>query len=224
MGKKLRVLVCLLSLTIFLSGCATTVKTSENIPGALNDYITPELGVVNTAFIGDTLVREWTTLTTDAIILSSKFGYIRITAHHPKGEYLLIGKQGNLLVYQHGGTYFDGWVTRKSQLLEDPEGTVYRKTYSGTKEAPKDAYRKEQVITDASEPIEQRLMFTGSEGTILKFTYSEFLDDTVRPAFSVDATYDISKDKRIRFKDLLFEVLSYDNQSITYRLLSGFKD
>ena len=224
MRKGIGVLFCLLLFILVLSGCATTVKTSEKIPGELTDYITPEIGVVSRAFIGDPLVREWTTLTTDAITLSSNFGLIRITAHHPKGEYLLIGMQDDVRVYQHEGTYFDGWVNRKSQLLETPDGTVYRKVYSGTKEAPSDKYNKEHVITDASDPLEQRLLCTGSEGTVLTFTYCEFLEDKRRPSFSVDATYDISKDNVVRFKGLLLEVIACDNQSITYKLLSGFKE
>ncbi len=224
MRKRVRILWCSLLCIVVLSGCATTVTISETVPGKTHAYITPEIGVVNKAFIGEPLVTEWTTLTTDAITLSSRFGLIRITAYHPKGEYLLIGKQDDLRVFQHDNTYFDGWVTRKSQLLEYPDGTGYRKTYSGTKEAPKDKYTKEQVISDASEPLEQRLMFTGSDGTVLTFTYCEFLEDKARPAFSTDATYDISKDNSIRFKGALLEVIHFDNQSITYKLLSGFKD
>ena len=127
-------------------------------------------------------------------------------------------------IYQHANTYLDGWVSRKSQLLEAPDGTVYRKTYSGTKEVPNSKYSKDHVITDASEPIEQRLIFTGSVGTVLTFTYCEAIGDKARPDFAVDATYDISKDSMIRFKNLLLQVVAYDNQGITYTLLSGFKE
>ena len=224
MKNRVGMVFCLLLCMLLISGCATTVKTSETIPGELTEYITPELRVVSKAFIGDTVVKEWKTLTTDALLLSSNFGLIRITAHHPKGEYLLIGKQDDVRVYQHEKTYFDGWVTRKSQLLEAPDGTVYRKIYSGTKEVPSNKYSKDLVITDASAPIEQRLIFTGSEGDVLTFTYCEFLGDKNRPAFAVDATYDISKDNIIRFKNLLLQVIACDNQGITYTVLSGFKD
>lgn len=224
MAKRFRLLSRLLLITVLFTGCATTVTTTEKIPGSITDYIIPVLGEVSKAHIGEPLVMEWSTLTRDAIFLSSNFGLIRITAHHPKGEYTLIGKQDSMSVYQHGNTYFDGWVTRKSQLLEDSEGTVYRKTYSGTKEVPKAKHTKEQVITDASEPLEQRLIFTGSEGTVLKFTYCEFLEDVVSPAFSLNASYDISVDTIIRFKGLQIEVLAFDNQGITYILHSGFKD
>lgn len=224
MGKRFWILCCLFLCAMVLTGCATTVKTSETIPGELTDYITPETGSASTAFIGTPMVREWVTLTSDAIILDANFGLKRITAYHPKGEYILIGKQDDVRVYQHSNTYYDGWLTRKSQLLEVPDGTVYRKTYSGTKEVPRGKYRKEQVVTDASDPIEQRLIFTGSEGTTLKFAYREFLEGVARPAFSMDATYDISHDSTIRFKGLLLEVLAFDNRGITYKLLSGFKD
>lgn len=224
MAKGFRLLSHLLLITVLFTGCATTVSTTEKIPGSITDYIAPPIGEVSTAHIGEPLAREWSTLTNDAIILSSNFGLKRITAHHPKGAYILIGKQDSMRVFQHDRTYFDGWAIRKSQLLEDIDGTVYRKTYSGTKEVPKAKYTKDQVVTDASKPLEQRLIFTGSEGTVLKFTYCEFLEDKVRPAFSLDAMYDISDEAVIRFKGFLLEVLAFDNQSITYILQSGFKE
>ncbi len=101
---------------------------------------------------------------------------------------------------------------------------MYRKVCSGTKDAPSDKYTKQPVITDASEPIEQRRIFTGSEGTVLKFTYSEYLDDKVRSAFSADATYDTNVDTIIRFKGHQIEVLAFANQDIPYILHSGLKD
>ena len=71
--------------------------------------------------------------------------------------------------------------------------------------------------------IKQTLIYTGAEGTVLRFTYREFKNNTARPAFTIDAIYDIENDKVIRFKGASLEVISVDNQSITYKLVSGFR-
>ncbi|MBQ1643496.1 MAG: hypothetical protein II103_03075 [Treponema sp.] len=46
---------------------------------------------------------------------------------------------------------------------------------------------------------------------------------TARPAFTIDATYDMSQDNVIRFKGAVLEIVSYNNQNIKYKVISGFK-
>ena len=53
--------------------------------------------------------------------------------------------------------------------------------------------------------------------------FSEFADGTARPAFTIDATYDMSQDNVIRFKGAVLEIVSYNNQNIKYKVISGFK-
>ena len=88
---------------------------------------------------------------------------------------------------------------------------------------PKTNVEKDKYVEDSGKDFEQTLIYTGAEGTVLRFTYREFANNTARPAFTIDATYDIENDKVIRFKGASLEVISVDNQSITYKLVSGFK-
>ncbi len=74
--------------------------------GKLADCITPEIVAVNRAFIGDPLVREWTTLTTDAIT-----PFVRLWPHKnystsPKSlqSSYRIEMQDDVKAYQREGT------------------------------------------------------------------------------------------------------------------------
>lgn len=61
----------------------------------------------------------------------------------------------------------------------------------------------------------------GMIGTVYMQIYEKD-DGTARPAFSIDAAYDLSKGNSIRFKVAVLDISSYDNQMIQYKVVSGF--
>jgi len=224
MKKQVSVVLSVLLFTVVLMGCTSTMTPTEFITGETKEYIIPEIGIESTAFLGETLIREGKTVTQDKINLYKSFGTQHFTTYHSAGNYTLIGKKGDSNIYQFDTMFHNGWTFIHPQLIEDANGIVYRKTLTGQPELKNTDYKKEQVIKDDSEAYEQSLIYTGAESNILKFTYREFVNDMARPAFTIDATYDYSKDNVIRFKGALLEVLTFDNQSITYKLISGFKN
>lgn len=224
MKKSLWFGFCFLFFSMIFTSCTSMVVPSGFVSEKSVDFIIPELGVENTVAIGDSILREGKTVTQDVIMLHSSFGTENFGAHHPTGEYCLIGEKDGSMIYQFNKSFGTGWGFAYPQLIEESDGIIYRKTLSGQVELQSTDYKKEQVTKDDSDAYEQSLIYTGSDGTILKFTYREFINDMARAAFTIDATYNTSKDKILRFKSVVLEVIDFDNQSITYKLISGFKN
>lgn len=70
----------------------------------------------------------------------------------------------------------------------------------------------------------QELLYNGRSGDILKFIYREFAGNLMRPAFTQDVQYDLSKSTEIGFKSARIEVFSATNTDIKYKLLNNFED
>lgn len=208
---------------LVLASCST-VMPSEYYAPKLSAYIIPEIGVVSRANIGDPLLREGVTSEQNTVLLKVAQGTKGWTAYHPVGEYKLIGSANGFLIYQHDEIITNGWGFGHPQILKDETGIVYAKTNSGKKILPSSDYTITDVVETESDNYEQTLVYTGAEGNILKFTYREFISDMARPAFTIDATYDLSRENVIKFKNVTIEVIEYTNQEITYKLLSGFKN
>jgi len=210
---------CLALLTLL--SCVTTAP-QETIKIEPKYYIIPKVGVESISYIGDTLLKEGHTTSQDAIFLKSNHGTRGWTTFHPSGAYKLVGKTDGALIYQYPELEPTGWGSVYPQIIEDPDGRVYLKTNSGRELLEKSEYTKKKVVQDTDD-YEQQLIYIGARGTVLKFTYREFVNDMARPAFTIESTYDIKDDKIIRFKGASLEVIEVDNQSITYILISGFK-
>ena len=218
-----------------LLSCSTTPTINSKLPET-KYWIIPSLNEVETSYIGDSLLKEGTTTASEAIVLYKDHGILGFSAYHPAGAYKLVGTvvrnfgtaehpdKKTCNVYQFPNMCTNGWSMVYPQLIETPEGEVYRLTLNYGKELLNtDEYTKKTVIDVNDYYFEQQLIYTGAEGKILKFSYREFADGSARPAFTIDATYDLSKEPTIRFKGAVLQIIDYDNQSITYKVLSGFK-
>ena len=219
--KRISFIVVLL-LVLLLIGCAT-VKYKP-ISRDVKSFIVPEIGTVNTVYIGDPLVKEGFTAARDAINLKESIGSRGWPSYRPKGYYLLSGMTDNgHRVYEHNERISNGFTWEHPQILEDSAGTVYINTASGELPLESSKFAKKKHIEDASDEYKQSLLYIGRENDIIKFTYREFSGDMARPAFTIDATYDIKDENVIRFKGVSLEVIEADNQTIKYKLLSGFR-
>jgi hypothetical protein len=215
-------LVFLAFAVVLMIGCATT-KPNETIRTESQYYIIPDIGIETTVYIGESLIKEGRTSARDAVYLNEDHGKVGWTAFHPAGIYILIGKTDGASIYQHK-TIMPGVIgTVYPQIIEDPDGKVYLKTLTSRDLLNSTEYSKRKFVEETGDDFEQTLIYTGAERTILKFTYREFSNNIARPAFTVDATYDMSIDNIIRFRGALLEIIETDNQSITYKVLSGFR-
>lgn len=212
-----------LLITMVLVSCASIPY--RQLEPSIENYIVPEIGTENTVYIGDPLIREGRTAAQEVIDLKGNLGTPGLTAYHPSGLYVLKGiTNDGFLVYEYPQKINNGWGLYSPQIVEDRSGVVYLQTTSGKTKLDVSKFRKKKHSFDASDDYKQSLIYTGRENNIIKFTYREFMGDMARPAFTIDATYDMKEDKNIiRFKGASLEVIEADNQSITYKLISGFK-
>jgi len=72
--------------------------------------------------------------------------------------------------------------------------------------------------------FKQEFIYNGISDNTAKFTYREYGNDFVRPAFTQETQYDLSKDKIIGFKGLRIEVIEATNTKISYKILTGFTE
>lgn len=209
-----------------------------------NKWSFPAIGSIATSFIGDTIIKEGVSDCYDAVILKKNHGIKGWSAYHPEGTYKYCGEKV-IKKYTRTGESYDqngraydkitvkvfsfpnmetnGWTEVYPTIYKFPDGDFYLNTNTGYDKLKKEEYIEKKVYDVQGYYFEQQLIYTGAEGNILKFSYREFADNLARASFTVDATYDISKDKICRFKNCAFQVIKIDNQSITYKLLSGFK-
>lgn len=213
-----------INIVILFMSCATSIKLTDTVRTDSQYYIIPEIGTQATVYIGEPLIKEGRSSAQDAIILNNDNGTAGVTAFHPAGIYKMIGKKKDTFVYQHR-MIMPGMIgTVYPQIIEEPDGKVYLVLLNNNKKLLNSSeYSKRKVVEETGDDFEQTLIYTGAEGTVLKFSYREFSNNMARAAFTVDATYDIRTDKVIRFRGALLEIIKVDNQSITYKVLSGFQ-
>jgi hypothetical protein len=203
-------------------GCATPIISVDRVSNNAVYYCIPGIGIESTAFIGDRLIKEGTTITEDALFLKKSFGVKGWSTYHPSGIYKQLGFAGEDTIYQHPDKFMDGWSQINPQIRKTSEGDVYRILNLSEKLLSPSDYEFIDVKSELSGNVEQTLIYTGREGDIVRFTYREFVDNMARSAFTVDVTYDISEDKIIRYKGMSLEIIEIGNQMIKYKLLSGF--
>jgi hypothetical protein len=79
---------------------------------------------------------------------------------------------------------------------------------------------EEKVVVGADGYLNYELIYGGTDGKSITFTYKEFTaDDLARPAFYQNLVYEASK-KQIRFKETLLNVQEASNEKIVFSVIS----
>jgi hypothetical protein len=81
--------------------------------------------------------------------------------------------------------------------------------------------RFESVVLEESQSDSKRreLIYNGRSGQTIRLLYREFLEDLIRPAFTQELTYDLTRGETIGFKGARFQVIDADNISIRYTVV-----
>lgn len=106
------------------------------------------------------------------------------------------------------------------------DGIVARR-YKPPKDVVVDLPYEKILVTlpdELAKPFRAELIYQGAGGGVLRLLYREFSSDMARPAFSQEATYDLSPEgeTEVAFKGVRLVVSSAGNSSIRYRVTSGF--
>jgi hypothetical protein len=71
--------------------------------------------------------------------------------------------------------------------------------------------------------LQQTLEYAGRNGGILKFIYTEFVNDLARPAFTREFQVDLGQGNVAAYKGAVIEIESATNASITYKVVRNFQ-
>jgi hypothetical protein len=221
-----RIIILVFCTFVFLS-CATEPMELINVQTIyprVTKYSIPEKNKENTVNIGESLIKEGSYSSKYVLVLKNDYGTQGWTSFHPAGIYEKVAISDDYVIYQYQTQIMNGLTYINPQILENRRGEIFLKRNTSLKKIEATDYEKNEISNENDNKFEQLLLFTGTNGTVLLFSYREFSEDFARPAFTIELSYDMSINKIVRIKGAQLEILKYDNQSITYKMLSGFRD
>lgn len=209
-------------LVLFVSSGCTAVKYNGAIRH-IKDVNYPEIGVTETAFVGDHLISSGS-------IIEEEVLYVHETIdgalyHIPAGKYLGLGYDDLNYFYSASGVTYSAWADPLEALALEKEGksrlcvvSIYsaKTCYSGD-------YERKTEVSARGDSFQQTLLYSGRVGDKINISYREFSNNFARPAFNNEVEYDLSSSKTIGYKGAVIEVMEADNNSITYRVLKSFR-
>lgn len=212
-----------------LFGCATANYNYVPEMASLNE---PELGVVVTAYVGDSMLRQGTYTKHEAInviddITLGMLGEYTLS----RGFFLKRGQNDKYTTYTSPLTTDGGAIT--AAPLADPvqavivyHGTskICTLTYlGGTDCTNSESFERTYYEKASRNDFQQTLIYSGRIGDKINIGYREFSSDYARPAFNNDVEYDLSVSATIGYKGASIEVIEATNQFIKYRVLTNFR-
>lgn len=223
----------LLAASLIFTGCATVTVEEQSITSAKTGQV-PALNQESTVAVGGTMFSQfkyWSRTgyrLDEAVNMSFALG--RISA--PKGTFLAKATSGggkpayctenrtyiDPLVGPHSIACFLGDGGRLTQVSATP-GMV-----SLTKDLSKPiTFSISELVTQNDNAFKYELLYQGIAKKTLRIAYREYLREMARPSFFQEATYDIDElPTIISFRSVSIRILSADNNSLKYEVLSGF--
>ncbi|WP_027182667.1 hypothetical protein [Desulfovibrio inopinatus] len=86
-------------------------------------------------------------------------------------------------------------------------------------------YKKTEIVSGISSGFKYELIYQGIDKGTLRIFYREFIDNMARPAYQQDFTYTLEENEptMITFRKTRIQVISADNNTVEYKVLSGFE-
>lgn len=228
MGRRVRCagILLLLGAAGVMSGCATP---KYNYTAPVTNISEPPVGSVNTAYIGESMLRQGIASEHDAIQLSGqvKVGMVGYTLM--PGEYLKHGQDETAEYYRPGGNQ-PGHVVKaaiadpwQSVMIKKGQPTICVVSTFNTAACNENAqFRRVKVATTSDSNFQQTLLYNGVVGNKINIGYREFSSSMARPAFNNDVEYDLTNSTVIGYKGARIEILKATNEYIQYRVLQNF--
>jgi hypothetical protein len=211
---------------LLITGCASP---DYNYQAAYINVSEPPLEVVNTAYIGDVMVRQGRHSEHQAIYLPNLVAVSWAYDLLP-GYYLKKGEDENTETYLPSPEADGGGVDKAA--LADPWKAIM--AYKDDKDlcivtvfnafACKRGANFERVNKEVmtSNSFQQTLIYNGKIGDKINIGYREFSNNLARPAFNNSVEYDMKTSNIIGYKGARIEIIEATNELIKYRVLENF--
>lgn len=198
----------------------------------------PEVGVLASVNIGDTVLKKGDQYTYPALQLSSdltqSFGVGGIGNYQiPAQKLVAKGYNEKHIFYAARGMKHTHSMTGTVSLAggicvsrTDPEELRFSSdlVLCDIRIQTKPELIPTTATAQDSPSFVQELIYNGRVGDSVKFLYREFSDNMARPAFSQEAQYDLSESQIIGFKNARLEIVDATNTELKYRVLESFPD
>jgi len=215
----------LLVICLFFTGC---VSSHQSILPDKKDLRSPPTNVKVSSSLGESLLVNGKITIVNGFILHDD---VRIfDGFVLAGEYHQIGFKGRNQVFapkDRDGTgcigAFSYAPSPAKPYIDADTGKLCFLGQFGTRfcsDTVKPDVIKMNIPTPGS--LMQELIYTGKVGNKIRFTYREYENGIARPAFAVEAEYDLSESKLISYKGSIIEVINATNQNIVYKVLKHF--
>lgn len=79
-----------------------------------------------------------------------------------------------------------------------------------------------EYIESCEECFKKEFVYNGKSGNTFKFVYREYINNMARPALAQDIQYDLVDGNIVGIKGLRIEIISTNNTTIEYKILSDF--
>jgi len=250
--KYLHPLLLVAIAMLVASGCVSAPRYIGNpeiiIDKKVENNSSPKLGVINTAEIGDNLYEEYSKMTTtsyDVLLKDDATGKMDL------GHTIAINKgtRGKLQRHNYNpankvcfdyktkpGAFFDmgGFLPGHGCLVDtDNDGyfdvsmfKVRDRYFPLDKKAAYDLIPNTKYSFVKNNSFQRVILYQGVTRGTVKVSFREFFDNTARPAFTQDISYDIDDNGEtlIGFRGLRIKVLKTTSANITYIVESPFRD
>lgn len=215
-----------LALCTTIAGCA--VPKYNYRPVAL-DVSEPPIGSVNTAYVGDALLKQGSYTEHDAIYIPED-QQISWAYKVLRGYYLKQGDDEATEFFKpapgsDGGgvdktTFADPWESVQAYKHEEKLCIVTVFNVQACKDGADFSRQKKPVLRGDS--FQQTLIYSGKIGNKINIGYREFSGNMARPAFNNDVEYDLGASNTIGYKGAKLEILEATNEFIKYRVIRNF--
>lgn len=211
-----------------LFGCAS--PSYNYVPKSVQISF-PEIGVISTAQVGDTLVSQGSSTEHDALQVDSTTSLGFLSYSITNGIFLKVGEDAESSYFSINNRFDGGGELQRSALADPAKAVLAYKNqnkicgvsiFNGTACSSEVPYKLIKYKVTSANNFQQSLIYSGKVGVRVKLSYREFSGNLARPAYNNEVDYDLSESKIIGYKGARIEILEATNEYIKYKLISNF--
>jgi hypothetical protein len=189
----------------------------------------PTLGTVQTAQIGDNMLRQGHYMEHDALYLftdasigwayTARQGYYLKKGEDEDSEFFLPSNEpeGGQIVKS---ALADNWQSLQAYKQEQTLCIVTVFNVHACQSTVSFERRKRPVLQ--SDSFQQTLIYNGKVGNKLNIGYREFSNNLARPAFNNAVEYDLTESNIIGYSGARIEIIEATNEFIKYKVIQNF--